>query len=363
MREAPTRTCACFLPIFYESFTEGEIIDNVCFRKAKTKTLIHVNHHQTFSSPPSPRRCPFLAGVFCLGSVATSVASIASFALLSSAMATMGDAADGWKIAAALAAKNVGGGLNYVAVASTLGASPPAFAAGITADNFFALVYFPIVSWLGGPPAREEEALEEASEETTEKGDDQINDGGGAARGAPSSAAAAAPSVGDMTLALALSCGMVTAARHVAPPSLGTLPTATAFAVAFATLAPTTLTSSLSRAGDSMGNVLLFVFFASAGAAGGPVSAVFAYPALFGFLSMLYLVHLGVMLLVGRRVMGYDLSEVLVASNANVGGPATVGALESGKKCTTLVVPGMLGGNYGNAIGTIVGLGIGKLFS
>ena len=59
---------------------------------------------------------------------------------------------DGWKVAAALTAKNIGGGLNYVAVANTLGVSPGAFAAGITADNFFALAYFPIVSWLGGAP-------------------------------------------------------------------------------------------------------------------------------------------------------------------------------------------------------------------
>jgi hypothetical protein len=60
--------------------------------------------------------------------------------------------------------------------------------------------------------------------------------------------------------------------------------------------------------------------YAAAGAAGGPVAAVLSYPALFGFLSVLYFVHLGVMLLVGRKVMGYTLPEVLVASNANVVG-------------------------------------------
>jgi hypothetical protein len=39
--------------------------------------------------------------------------------------------------------------------------------------------------------------------------------------------------------------------------------------------------------------VLLFIFFASAGAAGVPVAAVLSYPALFAFLSILYVVHLG----------------------------------------------------------------------
>ena len=95
-----------------------------------------------------------LLGAFCLGSVATAVAASVSFYVLASAMHGVGSApdGDGWKVAAALTAKNIGGGLNYVAVANTLGVSPGAFAAGITADNFFALAYFPIVSWLGGAP-------------------------------------------------------------------------------------------------------------------------------------------------------------------------------------------------------------------
>jgi hypothetical protein len=165
---------------------------------------------------------------------------------------------DGWKLAAALAAKNVGGGLNYVAVATTLGVSPPAFAAGITADNFFALVYFPIVSWLGGPPrdgvgddghdARSDGDIKE-DEDAVQKddgGDDDSRRGvvleGSSVEGGDVDDAAAArlsgvgaapaasapPSVGELTTALALSCFMVTAARHIAPPSLGALPTATA---------------------------------------------------------------------------------------------------------------------------------------
>ena len=52
------------------------------------------------------------------------------------------------KIAAALMAKNVGGGLNYVAVCRSLGASPNAVAAGLCVDNIFALIYFPLTSAL-----------------------------------------------------------------------------------------------------------------------------------------------------------------------------------------------------------------------
>mmetsp|Transcript_20276 Transcript_20276/g.21724 ORF Transcript_20276/g.21724 Transcript_20276/m.21724 type:complete len:585 (-) Transcript_20276:191-1945(-) len=51
---------------------------------------------------------------------------------------------DGLKIASALLAKNIGGGINYVAVCSALKASPEAIATGLCIDNFAALVYFPL---------------------------------------------------------------------------------------------------------------------------------------------------------------------------------------------------------------------------
>ena len=55
---------------------------------------------------------------------------------------------DGAIIASALLAKNIGGGINYVAVCSCLGASPESVAAGLCVDNVMALFYFPLASLL-----------------------------------------------------------------------------------------------------------------------------------------------------------------------------------------------------------------------
>mmetsp|Transcript_16984 Transcript_16984/g.37114 ORF Transcript_16984/g.37114 Transcript_16984/m.37114 type:complete len:633 (+) Transcript_16984:242-2140(+) len=57
---------------------------------------------------------------------------------------------NGPAIAAALLAKNIGGGINYVAVCAALRASPEAVAAGLCIDNIGALVYFPISNLLAG---------------------------------------------------------------------------------------------------------------------------------------------------------------------------------------------------------------------
>ena len=351
-----------------------------------------------------------LLGAFCLGSVATAVAASVSFYVLASAMHGVGSApdGDGWKVAAALTAKNIGGGLNYVAVANTLGVSPGAFAAGITADNFFALAYFPIVSWLGGAPLPGGKAgavVEDVGGGAADwiSTDDDDDDAGGwreeiaeetetgtsalgasetgtsalwastSASSSPSSStlkplSSSAPAglpdvdVGRMCVALTLATAIVALSEKVAPPSLGALPTATLVSVLFATVTPPRWSSALAPAGDALGNLLLFIFFATAGAAGGPVANVFSYPALFGFLAVLYPVHIAVTLLVGRRVFGFRTPELLVASNANVGGPATAGALAAGKNWHQLVVPGMLAGNFGNAVGTFAGLGVAKVF-
>lgn len=65
------------------------------------------------------------------------------------ALATRSAAGDGWKLAAALLAKNIGGGINFVAVAATTGVSSSALAAGLAVDNIFGLLYFPLVNFLG----------------------------------------------------------------------------------------------------------------------------------------------------------------------------------------------------------------------
>ena len=166
-----------------------------------------------------------------------------------------------------------------------------------------------------------------------------------------------------MATVLATSCAVVAAASRIAPPELGILPTETLIAVAFATFCPRSWNKRLQPAGDAMGNLLLFVFFASAGAAGGAITSVFAYPALFAFLAILYVVHISLMLAVSKwKSLGLTREEILVASNANVGGPATAGALAAGKNWTELIVPAMLVGNFGNAIGTFLGLGLSKVF-
>jgi len=81
-------------------------------------------------------------------------------------------------------------------------------------------------------------------------------------------------------------------------------------------------------------------------------------PALFLVSGMQVATHLGLTLWIGRA-LGFNLPELLIASNANVGGPTTAAAMANAKSWRNLVVPAILLGVLGYATATFVSIGLG----
>lgn len=116
-----------------------------------------------------------------------------------------------------------------------------------------------------------------------------------------------------------------------------------------------------SSVGETLGKLLLLLFFGSIGNSSGTIASVVMSQgagALLGFGLVLYAVHLSVILGIGR-LLKFSVPELLIASNANIGNAATASAFVTSMGWSSRLLPALLVGTFGNAIGTFAGLWLG----
>ena len=302
------------------------------------------------------KRCGALFNSFILASFATTVACFfAIYATGSSLFTTLGGN-DGYKIAAALLGKNIGGGINYMAIASSLQASPQAIAAGLCVDNIFALVYFPVTSALASDRADVIDDPNDAEKLDTSE-NEHDND----------------ITIQSVSTVLSLAAIFVAAGDRIGGVS-ASIPISTLLTVLFTMTFPENILKSIRPAGTVLGTSLLYMFFATAGAPGLSLASSTirkSFLPLSFYLSILYSVH-GLILWLGVIVWKKFIQRqgtspkkegmmapqrLLVASSAAIGGPATAAALAQANGWKSLIVPSLLVGNLGYAIATFLGLG------
>lgn len=100
------------------------------------------------------------------------------------------------------------------------------------------------------------------------------------------------------------------------------------------------------------------MFFAVLGASGNIRSVIDTGPSIFVFALLQILIHLGVLLGIGK-MMKIEPRLLLLASNANVGGPTTAAGMATEKGWNSLIVHGILVGIFGIAIATFLGIAFG----
>mmetsp|Transcript_10461 Transcript_10461/g.12140 ORF Transcript_10461/g.12140 Transcript_10461/m.12140 type:complete len:483 (+) Transcript_10461:214-1662(+) len=336
----------------------AKIIQLLSIQLATPLLLMSVNIRECKKS------CGPLLAAFIFASFGTMLASILAYPLCASLLETaLG--LDGLKIAAALMAKNIGGGLNYIAVCRSLSASPNAIAAGLCVDNIFALLYFPLTSALakGRPDPSEIDYNEKMKRDNNDIfNENQVED-------------IADGNINPETISAVLTiAALATWLGESIGGTSGALPLATLFTIVFTTLCPS-FAKSLSRTGEALGTSLLYLFFATAGAPGCSIadSVRASFIPLGFFLSLLYGIHGLFLLMVRKSVLFWkgrknndDQREsnesfvspprLLVASSAAIGGPATAAALAKANKWESLVGPSLIVGNLGYAVSTFAAL-------
>ena len=83
-------------------------------------------------------------------------------------------------------------------------------------------------------------------------------------------------------------------------------------------------------------------------------------PLLLLFAAIVVIVNMLFSLIAGK-LLKFDLEEIILASNANIGGPTTAAAMAVSKGWTELVGPIMLVGTLGYILGTYFGLLVGGI--
>lgn len=121
-----------------------------------------------------------------------------------------------------------------------------------------------------------------------------------------------------------------------------------------ATLYPN-IFSELAKVGGAVGVLLMQFFFATVGAMGHIPTVLRLAPSLFSHAVIQISVHFLFTSTVGRRV-GCSFREILIASNANVGGPTTASLMASNKNWKELILPALLIGVFGYSVGTLCGI-------
>jgi len=280
---------------------------------------------------------------FVLGGIGTILGTVIAFHLV-----PLGE--EGWKLAGIFCSTYIGGSVNYVAAAEALDLqSGDLLAAGVAADNLVMTLYFLVLFALPSIPllkrmfpTRHEDQAKATEGRATTGHDEEEN-----------------LTLLNMATALAV-CTVVCAVGFGLADLTGITGTGilfvTALIVAAATLFPKQL-ESVSGA-DRIGAMLMQVFFATIGASADFMMVIEAGSILFVFAALILCVHL-VTILVAGKVFRLDLAEIVIASNANMGGPATSAAMATARRWDGLVIPAVLCGTFGYAVATFIGVGVG----
>lgn len=289
---------------------------------------------------------------FLNGALGTVIGTIIAFALVGRYLGP-----DGPKVAAALCASYIGGSVNFAAVSGLLGLTAGStLAAAMVADNLAMAAYIAVLMSI--PAQLPASLLTTNTNEDSEEGTSKVTS---ESVGLSIAAGVAACSAGN-----ALSTWIGFSSGGLAFTALIASGVATLAGYVHRNLMKTTSFNGNAGAGrfsgfhgaEAIGGALMMFFFATIGAAAGSLRALRGSGWLLVFIAMQLSIQLSISLVLGKA-MKIPMPMILVASNANVGGPATAAAMAGAKGWTSLIQPAVLTGALGYAIANGIGLAMG----
>lgn len=300
------------------------------------------------------RAGPSMLVAFFIGAVGTAIGAAAATLLLAEAIGP-----ETWKLAGQYTATYIGGGVNFAAVGAALDTSAELFAAAVAADVLVTAVW--MASCLTAPllfarRASGERAASRVHADRPPAAAPVEHDDADLHRMLYSSVGAVA--LWDLALMASIVLGTLWAADLLGAwlaPVPGVL-----FLTTIALLLAQVPAVKRLRGTGVVGNYLVLIFLAANGAQSVVANMVVIGPPIVYFAMLTVAIH-GVIIFGVGRLAGFDVGTLVVASQANIGGPASAMALATARGYPRLLLPGVAVGLLGYAIGNYVGLAIAGL--
>lgn len=328
------------------------------------------------STSTDPAQLMRLGLAFAVGAVGTILGAVVAALLVPIAQSVR------WKLAAAFVGTYVGGTVNYVGVATATGLPPDVTAAGLAADLAVMAAYMAGLFSLAAQKCATDSPLKVSRPELPRADSPSptqntsftpldvvetavsVNSAPAAATSIPLTNVPRALQTNirnirgallpALTIAIIFKASRAIVTRFALPPGADMLLITTA-SIGVSALPR----SSQALAGSSrLASIALSIFFAALGATTRISSILASSPKVLLFATIVLTVHAVVLRIIGRAVLRIPVSELLLSSNANVGGPSTAAAFAASMGWSRLVPAAVLLGTVGYVVGTPLALSL-----
>ena len=281
---------------------------------------------------------------FFLGAAGTLVGGFLSILLL-----PLGESAG--DLVASICAAYIGGTMNFVATASAIELDADATAAGIAAANLVVVVYLVFLFLMP--------SIDSVQRWLTNSSHKAPSREPATPRERVYAADAALELMYCMAISSAICAVGFTLESFAGRPGTAIL-SITIIAVTVATAFPGFFGQL--QIASKLGTMILQVFFVTIGASASMHEVIEFGPALIALTAFVLLFHF-LFVLVGSRLTSLSLDEALIASNACAAGAPTAAAMAVSLRRQDLILPGILCGTLGYAVGTFTGISMASLLS
>lgn len=307
-----------------------------------------------------------LLAIFLIGSVGTVAGAVIGCVLLRTSI-------DGLpQVAAMMTGSYIGGGVNFTALADAFKVNGTLVSSTIVADNLNMALYFLILLGIAGNSFFRRFYPHPLIDEVEQSG---VSEEGKTL--AASYWGRKDVSLRDIAMCVTYAVVVVTISKFLGATLSALVPpdgswlskmggTFLGSQYVWITLISMIFASVFEKQANSMngaqeiGTFFIYMFFFVIGVPASIMEILTNAPMLFVFCFIMVVVNM-LFCLIGGKILNFALEDILVASNANIGGPTTAAGLAISQGWTKLVGPAMLVGTFGYAIGTYIGIIVGSI--